>query len=176
MISGVISIGMNNLGSSLSGDCKMEFVLHHGIEFMGDRIILIIVNAAFRKNISDLLPDSAFACTNRTNPLQQFSEVVLAESGFALLQTFIVQDKTFDHVLFQNTGCPNTEMCCPTGIDTVSYRNDCIQIIETHTPGNFSTAFLLNYRDFLGSCDFRQLTFGEYVLKMQRDIVSGASK
>lgn len=51
MILFVISPGMNDLGCSLAGDGKVELILNHGIEVMGDGIVLVIVDAALSKYI-----------------------------------------------------------------------------------------------------------------------------
>lgn len=51
------------------------------------------------KTIRNLLPDSSLACTDRTDPLQQFPEIVFAKSCFPLFQPFIIQCKTLYHVL-----------------------------------------------------------------------------
>ena len=59
-----------------AGNGKMEYILHHGIKFLGDWIVLVVVDAALSKNIGDLLPNTALAGTDGANPLQQLTEVV----------------------------------------------------------------------------------------------------
>ena len=64
--------------------------MYHCIEIVCSRRVLIIVRTAFSIYIGNLLPDTPFAGTNRTNSFKQFTEVILAEYRCSLLQTVIV--------------------------------------------------------------------------------------
>jgi len=49
----------------------MEFVLDHGIEILGGLRISIVIGAAFRIDVRDLLPDAAFAGADGTHAFEQ---------------------------------------------------------------------------------------------------------
>ena len=120
----VIGVVKNDLRGSFAGDGIVEHILHHCVEILGDGIVLIVVNAAFSEDVSDLLPNPALTGTNGTDTLQQLTEVIFTESGLPLLQAIIVKDETLNHVLLQNPGGPNPEVGRPTGVDTVTYGDD----------------------------------------------------
>ena len=105
-----IRLGVNNFRCGLSGDRKVEFILHHRIKIPGDRGVFIIIKAAFGENIGDLLPDAALTGADGAHTIQQFPEVVFTEHGFALFQAIIIQHKAFLDEVFQDFGGPDTEM------------------------------------------------------------------
>lgn len=47
-----------------------------------------------------------------------------------MIQTFVIRDKTLDHVLLEHFGSPNTEVCSPTRVYTISNGNNCIWVTE----------------------------------------------
>ena len=73
--------------------------------------------------------------------------------------------------LANNIGTPLTELCGADGVDTITNRNDGIEVIEQRVAPNLSRTFLLNYRDFLGSCLLVQFIRIIYILQMQSYIV-----
>ena len=70
-------------------------------------------------------------------------------------------------------GAPLAELCGTDGVNSIAHRNDCIKVVEQRVAPNLSRTFLLNYRDFLGSCLLVQFIRVIYVLQMQTDVVSG---
>jgi len=126
----MVGLVVHDFCRRLAGDGIVELVLHHGIEIFRHRRIAVIVDTALCKNIRHLLPDPALAGTDGSDTLQQFAEVVLTESILALLQAFVVQNKTLGHVLFEDASSPDAELRCPAGVDPVANRNDGIKIIE----------------------------------------------
>lgn len=61
-------------------------------------------------------------------------------------------------------------------IDSIAHGDDGIEVIEQRVAPNHSRTFLLNYRDFLGSCLLVQFIRTIYVLQMQTDVISGTIK
>ena len=126
----------------------MELILHHGIKIMGQRRITVIVDTAFRT-----------CCQMRRSlALKQFAKVILAKCIFALLQALVIQYKAFGHILFENTGRPDAKAGRPAGINTVSHRDNSVQIIKLCRAAHLAAALHLNYRGFLGSCRFIQFS------------------
>lgn len=104
---------MNNLGGRLPCNGIVEAVLHHGIKVFRRRRIAVIVDAALGIDISNLLPDPAFARPDRAHPLEQFAEVVLSEHFRSVLQPVVIQDKAFPDVLVENLRGPLAEAGSP---------------------------------------------------------------
>ncbi len=73
--------------------------------------------------------------------------------------------------LANNIGTPLTELCGTNGVDTITNRNDGIEVIEQRVAPNLPRTFLLNYRVFLGSCLLVQFIRIIYILQMQFYIV-----
>ncbi len=61
-------------------------------------------------------------------------------------------------------GVPLAELCGTDGVDTIAHGNDCIEVVELRVASHLSRTFLLNYRDFLGSCLLVQFIRVIYVL------------
>jgi hypothetical protein len=80
----------NQLGCRFACNGPMQLVLHRLEECLRNLGVAVVVDTALLVNIRDLQVEAALAGTNLPNPLQQFIEVILAES-LALLQTLIVQ-------------------------------------------------------------------------------------
>ena len=126
----------------------VKAILHHCIELLGSWGIAVIVDTAFCIDVRHLLPNAALAGANRAHTLQQFAEVIFAESSFALLQAVIIHGKAFDHVLFQHTSRPNAELRGSTAVDAVADGNNGIQIIKINEPLDSSASLFLNYFHF----------------------------
>ena len=100
MLLAFVSAVINDLCDSLIGDRIMKFVLHGRVKALGDIGGFVVVDTALGKNIGDLLPDPALACTDRANSFELFPEVVLAEGGVTLFEPVIIKCKALDHILF----------------------------------------------------------------------------
>ena len=111
-------------------DGIMETILNHGIEIAGCRRSLVIVGAALRINVRNLLPYTALTCTDGTDALKEFTEVVFAEHGSTLLEPIVVKGKSLCDIFLQHRRCPLAELRGLDGIDTVADRNNSIEIIE----------------------------------------------
>ena len=119
-----VRAGIDDLGRGLAGDGIVEFILHHGVKCVGDGGVLVVVDAAFGKDVGDLLPDAPFAGTDGAHPLQQFAEIVFAEGRLSLFEAVVVQDEAFGDVLLQHAGGPDAEMGGPAGVDPIPHRDD----------------------------------------------------
>ena len=108
----------------------MKFILHSFVKCHRDFSFGVIINAAFRINVGNLLIEPAFAHPDFPNPLQQFVEIILAKKLFTLLKAFIVKNKTFDNKFLQGFGCPYTELGGLLRIDSVTDRNNRIKTIK----------------------------------------------
>lgn len=134
MRSRVIGRGVDDLRSGLTGNSIMELVLHHSIEILSDLGIPIVVDATLGKNVGDLLPDTALAGSYRTDALQQFTEIVLAENRLALLQPLIVHNKALLNILLQGFGRPDSEPGSLSGINAISNGYDSIEVVMHNGP------------------------------------------
>ena len=94
----------------------------------------------------------------------------------AVLHTLLVYDIAPKRELPDNIGTPLAELSGTDGVDTIAHGDDGIEVIEQRVAPNLSRTFLLNYRDFLGSCLLVQFIRIIYVLQMQTDVVHGTIK
>ena len=78
-------------------------------------------------------------------------KVVLTDKR-AVLHTLLVNDIAPKRELPDDIGAPLAELCGTDGVDTIAHGNDCIEVVEQRVSSHLSRTFLLNYRDFLGSC------------------------
>ena len=102
-------------------------------------------------------------------------KVVLTDKR-AVLHTLLVYDIAPKRELPDDIGAPLAELCGTDGVDSIAHRNDCIKVVEQRVASHLSRTFLLNYRDFLGSCLLVQFICVIYVLQMQTDVISGTIK
>src|SRR5664279_4125871 len=98
-------------------------------------------------------------------------KVILDKNLFALLKSLIVKHKAFFDIFLENLRGPNAKLGGTFGADSVAYRNNGIKIVVFKLAANRSPAFVLNYREILGSCCFSQFIFCVNILKMQTDVV-----
>ena len=89
----------------------------------------------------------------------------------AVLHTLLVNDVATQRELPDDIGAPLAELSGTDGVDTIAHGNDCIEVVELRVASHLSRTFLLNYRDFLGSCFLVQFICVIYVLQMQSDII-----
>lgn len=69
-----------------------------------------------------------------------------------ILHALLVYDIAPERELPDNIGTPLAELCGTDGVDSITHGDDGIEVIEQRVAPNLSRTFLLNYRDFLGSC------------------------
>ena len=67
------------------------------------------------------MPNAAFTGSDRSNPLQQLTEIILAKGSLILFQPLIVHRKLLYHILSQHARSPNAKMRSPLGINAVTY-------------------------------------------------------
>lgn len=72
--------------------------------------------------------------------------------------------------LANDIGTPLAELSGADGVDTITHGDDGIEVIEQRVTPPPRT-FLLNYRDFLGSCLLVQFICIIYILQKQSYIV-----
>ena len=113
-----------------SSDGIMETILDHGIEIASRWRALIVVGAALRINVSNLLPYTALTCTNGTDALKEFSEIVFTEHGSTLLEPIVVKCKSLCDIFLQHQRCPLAKLRGFDGINTVADGDNSIEIIE----------------------------------------------
>ena len=63
------------------GNSKMELILNHSIKITRSFRIWVIINAAFSKNIGNLLVYSSFTCADRTHSFQKLTKIILSKSN-----------------------------------------------------------------------------------------------
>src|SRR5260221_7208134 len=66
---------------------------------------------------------------------------------------------------------PNAELCAAFGLNPVAHGNHNVQIVKANRPAHGTSAFLLNYRGFLGSCLLIQLLFLKGITNMKANTV-----
>lgn len=135
--------------------------------------IFVVVHAAFRKNVRDLLPDAALAGPDGTDTFQQFPEIVLAEGRLSLLEPVVVQNEALEHELLQHAGRPDPKLRGTPGIDPVANGNDGVQIVEL-CQVDFSIRG--SCRDFFGNCLLGQFTGGKDVFEVNRNIIRATAE
>ena len=148
MIFGAVGTVIDDFGGGLPRDGVVEFILNHGVEVMGNGSVFIIVDAALCEDIRYLLPDAAFAGTDRADTLKQLTEVVVTKRSCSLLEAFVIQREALGHILLQDAGCPDAELCRAAGIDAVADGDNRIQIVEL---SRIIFTICGSYRDFLGN-------------------------
>ena len=152
MVFGAVGTVIDDFGGGLPRDGVVEFILNHGVEVMGNGSVFIVVDAALCEDIRYLLPDAAFAGTDRADALKQLTEVVVTKRSCSLFEAFVIQREALGHILLQDAGRPDAELCRAAGIDAVADGDNRIQIIINNGTGNVAVAFLLNYFHFGKSC------------------------
>ncbi len=123
----------------------MKLVLHHRVKIVANTGLSVVVDAALRKNVGDLLIDSPFTRTNGANPLKQLFEVVGIEQFFTLLEALVVQRKAFYYEIPKHLCRPHTKMRSAFRIDPIPDRNDGVEVVMFHFPRNRPVALILNY-------------------------------
>lgn len=134
----------------------MELILDHCIEIFRDIWVAIIIETTLRKNIRYLLPYTSLTCTDWTDSLQQFTEIIFTEYLTTLLQSFIIQHKALEHIFLQDISSPNTEMSGFCRVHTIADRNDCIKIIGLNLLG---LGFSFNCTTSLSNSDSSKTLF-----------------
>lgn len=150
----------------------MEPILYHRIKLFGRRSKTVIVYAAFRIDVRNLLPYATLAGTYRTHSLEEFAEIIFPEHRITLLQTVIVKNKTFTDILVQNTRSPLAEKGSPTAVNAITYTDNGIETIKRLFSLYLSFSFLLNYSNFSNSCIFYQFSGGKDLFKMIIDSIN----
>lgn len=117
-----------------ASDGIMETILNHGIEIASRWRTLIVVGAALRINVRNLLPYTALTCTDGTDALKEFAEIVFTEHGCTLLESLIIKGKSLRDVFLQHQRCPLAELRCFDGINTVADRDNSIKRIKLAHP------------------------------------------
>ena len=148
MFFGAVGAVVNDLCRRPSGDSIVELILDHGIKCVGDGGVFVVVGAALREDVGDLLPDPPFACADGADALQQLAEVIFAEGGLPLLEALVVHHKAFGDVLFQHPGGPDAKAGGLAGVDPVAHRYDGVEVVELGRAGDGAAAFGLNYFHF----------------------------
>ena len=139
---------------------------------MGDGSIFIVVDAALCEDIRYLLPDAAFAGTDRADTLKQLTEVVVTKRSCSLFEAFVIQREALGHILLQDAGCPDAELCRAAGIDAVADGDNRIQIVKICFGClcfSFNGAVGSGYFHFGKDHFFIQFTFGKDVFQMFAD-------
>ena len=129
----------------LACDGEMEFVLHHCIETTRFVRMLVVIDAALRKNIGNLLPDTPLAGADGAYPLQEFAEIIFAECRLALLQTIVIEDETFQHVFLEHLRRPDPALRGTLGIHTIADGDDGVEIVESLFPLDRPLSFCGTY-------------------------------
>lgn len=93
-----------------------------------------------------------------------------------ILHALLVYDIAPERELPDNIGTPLAELCGTDGVNSITHGDYGIEVIKQRVAPNLSRTFLLNYRDFLGSCLLVQFIRIIYVLQMQTDVISGHQK
>lgn len=70
----------------------MKLVLHMGVKQARGFRLRVVIDTALGENVGDLLIDPPFAGANRSHPLQQLAEIVLAKEA-AVFQALIIHGK-----------------------------------------------------------------------------------
>lgn len=107
----------------------MKEILNTGKEFPCRRRSPIVVYAAGYEYVGYLPPDLSFACSNGTNTLEKFAEIVLTECLFPLFQSLVIKSKPLDDVFLENIRCPDAKASRFCAVDSVTNRNDSIKIV-----------------------------------------------
>ena len=142
---------MDDLGGGLAGDGEVEFVLHGGEEVLRQPGPRVVVDAALGEDVGDLLPDAPLAGTDGTHALQQLPKVVLSEDLTALLQALVVKHEALDDVLSEHARRPDAKACGAMGVDAIANGDDGVQVVVPQRAAHGPAAFVLNYREILGS-------------------------
>ena len=94
------------MSCSLPCDGVVEAVLNHRIEIPCRWGVPVIVYAALGVDVRNLLPNTAFACSDGAYSFEQFTEVVFSEYCCALLQALVIHCETFLDILIEYLCCP----------------------------------------------------------------------
>ena len=125
----------------------MDFVLNLLEEFNRNFSLRIIINTG-RIYLQYLTIEHFFRCTDITDTLKQFLEISTAAQFF---QAVVVHCKAFFNVLFQYICCPDTKLHTTLGFNTITDRDDYIEIIIINCPFDLSVSLILNRCKFCNS-------------------------
>jgi hypothetical protein len=107
----------------------VQLVLDGGEERARDVGIPVVVDAALLIDVGDLEAEATLAGADLADALQQFVEVVLAETR-ALLEALVVEHEAFDDEVLQRPHRPDAELSRQPAVDAVADRHDCVEIVE----------------------------------------------
>ena len=116
---------INNLSRCLTMNGIVDLILDFPEKLNRNLCMGIVVDAS-GVNFQNLSVKNLFRGTDVSDAFQQFLEVSAAAQIF---QALIIQGKPFSHILFQNPGCPDTELCATFGLYTITDRDNHIQIV-----------------------------------------------
>ena len=118
--------------------------------------IPIVINAG-GIDVRQFLIEPAFAQAYLPYFSQQVLEIVFANES-PVFHALLVYDISTQRELSYHVCTPLPELRGTDGIDSIAHRDDGVKVIKQRVSCNLSFSFGLNYRDFLGSCLFCQLT------------------
>ena len=147
----MVSSGMDDFCSSMSGNRIVKPILYHCVKIFCCRSQTIVVDAAFGIDIGNLLPDTTLARTNRTYPLQEFTKIVTPENIIALLQAVIVENKTLPDKFIKNLCRPLAKKCSTLAINTIPNTNNSIKIVKSSFSFYLTPPLSLNCSNFSNS-------------------------
>lgn len=117
---------------------------------MRDLGFWVVVDAALSVDVGDLLVETALACTDLSDPFEEFVEIIFAEF-FALFESFVVENESFDNEFAEGFGRPDSEAGGFYGIDAVADGDDGVEVVKIYLAGDLSGAFGLNYSKYSNS-------------------------
>jgi len=108
-------------------DGIMNLVLHLLKELLRYRCSWVIVNAC-SIDFQHLPIEYLFCSTNVSDAFEKFLPIATAAKPF---QSFIVECKSFDDILFKPFRCPLPEACRNDGAHTIAKGYNHVQVIES---------------------------------------------
>ncbi len=149
----------------MAGYRIMKLVLYMSVELPCKIRFRIIINAAFGKNVGNLLIYPPFTGTNRANSFEQLMEIIFSKIS-TVFQAFIIQGKSFDDILFNQFGCPYPELGSFGGIYPITNRYNGVEIVEFNLSLYLTFTLLLNCFQNGNSCLFLELATVINVIKV----------
>ena len=103
----------------MTGNGPMKFVLDHFVKIVGVLGLRVVVDATLGVDVSDLLVEASLAGSDLLYSFQKLVEIIFAEL-FPLLESFVVEDESFNDEFAEGLCGPNTEAGGFYGVDAVA--------------------------------------------------------
>ena len=102
-------------------------------------------------NLQHLAIEHLLTGADVTDSCKQLVKVIATSSS---LQQVIIHGEAFHNILLQDLGCPYTELNATVGMNTITYADNHVEVVEGYYSFNLASSFILNCCKICNSCLF----------------------